>query len=351
MRNAFLDAISGKNRSFGAACARSALAVCAPAYGCGVRIRNWRFDRPHESVSVGVPVISVGNITTGGTGKTPVVAWIVNRLVHLGCRPAILSRGYKSLDGDANDEKRMLDRLCPDVPHIQQPDRVAGAHRAIDESGCDVLIMDDGFQHRRLRRDLDIVLIDALNPWGYGHLLPRGLLREPPSALNRASLVLITRANSVDATSLGQLQREITRHTQAPVVTSAFRAGGLVDASGKVFPLNAVHGQTIFAFCGIGNPAGFQRTLAEIDPQLSHVKHLVFPDHHDYQSDDLLRIAAAAQDVNANLLLTTEKDLVKLPPQIDGVPIRAVRIGLELLDESQQLEERVDAIPQRRDAV
>ena len=348
MHNAFLDTISGRKRGFGAACARSALAVCAPAYGCGVRIRNWRFDRPHESVTVGVPVISVGNITTGGTGKTPVVAWIVDRLLHLGCRPAILSRGYKSLDGDANDEKRLLDRLCPGVPHIQNPDRVAGAHRAITESGSDILVMDDGFQHRRLRRDLDIVLIDALNPWGYGHLLPRGLLREPPSALKRAELVLITRENAVDATNLRQLQQDITRHTRAPVVTSAFRAGGLVDAGGTVSPLTAISGQTVVAFSGIGNPIGFQRTLAEINPQLIRVKHLVFPDHHDYRSDDLLRIAAAAQDANANLLLTTEKDLVKLPSQVEGLPVRAVRIGLQLASESDQLQQRVDAITQRR---
>lgn len=342
MHNVFLDTISGKNRGLPAGVARGALALCEPAYACGVRYRNWRFDQPRGSIAVEAPVISVGNLTTGGTGKTPVVAWIVNRLIERGRRPAILSRGYKSLDGAANDEGLLLDRLCPGVPHVQNPDRVAGARRAIDEHGCDVLVLDDGFQHRRLRRDADVVLIDALNPWGYGHLLPRGLLREPPSALQRASLVMITRGDLCDAAALGRLRAEIADDTTASVVTSAFHPSSLVDVSGTTSPLTALSGRNVLAFSGIGNPDGFRRTLAAIDPEMFHVKQLVFPDHHHYRSADLLRIAAAAKDANANLLLTTEKDLVKLPEEIEGVPVRAVRIGLEFLSGADPIEEQLN---------
>jgi tetraacyldisaccharide 4'-kinase len=265
-----------------------------------VRLRNWRFDRTHGTVNVGVPIISVGNITTGGTGKTPVVAWIVDRLREFGRQPAILSRGYKPIDGAANDEKRLLDRLCPGVPHIQDPDRVAGAQLAIAGHGCDVLVLDDGFQHRRLARNLDVVLIDALNPWGYGHLLPRGLLREPPSALRRASIVVVTRTDACPADALCRVQREISQQTAAAVVTSAFRPVALVDAAEATAPLTAIDGETILAFCGIGNPEGFWRTLSVIGPDLFHVQRLVFPDHHHYQLADLLRIADAARNRSAN---------------------------------------------------
>src|SRR5690606_8255127 len=136
-------------------------------YGAAVQWRNFAFDRGWYRVHrAGVPVISVGNLTTGGTGKTPLVAWLVHQLEQLGASPAILSRGYRSVDSHANDEKLVLDRLCPGVPHIQNPDRVAGARAALADGVCNLLVLDDGFQHRRLHRDLDLVLIDALNPWG-----------------------------------------------------------------------------------------------------------------------------------------------------------------------------------------
>ena len=136
--------------------------------------------------SVEVPVISVGNLTLGGTGKTPMVEWIVRQLQKREKKVGIISRGYGSRGGP-NDEALELAWKLPSVPHVQNPDRVAAARRAIDEFGCDALVLDDAFQHRRIARDLDIVLLDALEPLGYEHVFPRGTLREPIEGLARAS--------------------------------------------------------------------------------------------------------------------------------------------------------------------
>lgn len=327
MQQAYLDTISGRRTGIAAATARGALRVCAAAYAWGVRARNRRFDRPHAAVRLALPVISIGNLTTGGTGKTPVVAWVVNYLAARGRCPGIVSRGYRSLDGDSNDERRLLERLCPGVPHRQHPDRVAAARQLLAAHPCDVLVLDDGFQHRRLARDVDVVLIDALNPWGFGYLLPRGLLREPVSALRRASIVLITRADLVPPPELAQLRRHITRHTPAPIVVSSFRAAALTAADGATTPLAELPGRRVLAFCGIGNPEGFRRTLAAVDPALAAAAPLVFPDHHHYGAVHLEQIATCARRARADLLLTTEKDLVKLPPAIGSLPVRALRVA------------------------
>ncbi|MGE0376761.1 MAG: tetraacyldisaccharide 4'-kinase, partial [Planctomycetaceae bacterium] len=190
----FLDLISGRRRGVVAAMLRGALTLGIPAYGAAVRARNCLYDmglrRIHDA---GIPVVSVGNLTTGGTGKTPVVAWAAEWFRSHDVRPCLVSRGYRLLEAGGNDEQRVLAQLCPQVPHVQNRDRVAAARIAVRLHDADVVILDDGFQHRRLARDLDIVLIDTTNPWGYGHLLPRGLLRELPSALRRADLVVLTR--------------------------------------------------------------------------------------------------------------------------------------------------------------
>ena len=135
-----------------------------------------------------MPVISVGNITTGGTGKTPMVAWLARWFRNQDVRVALVSRGYRAEAEGQNDEARELATLLPDVPHLQNPDRVAAARIAIDELETQLIILDDGFQHRRIHRDLEIVLIDALQPFGFGHVLPRGLLREPLRGLAHPTL-------------------------------------------------------------------------------------------------------------------------------------------------------------------
>jgi tetraacyldisaccharide 4'-kinase len=279
---------------------------------------------------VSVPVVSVGNITTGGSGKTPIAAWLANWFTSLGKRPAIVSRGYRSLDEGGNDEYRVLEQLCPGVPHELDRDRVAAARRAIESHLPDVLILDDGFQHRRLARDLDVVLVDALNPWGYGRLLPRGLLREPKSALGRADLVTITRVDRCDDATLSRLRSEIAAETTAPVAEVAFPPLRLQSFDGRMADLASLNGKKLLAFCGIGNPDGFRGTLSACGYSEEIVWLEAFPDHHHYTADDLRRLQSLADSKGAEAIVATQKDLVKLDPAwFDQRPVWAIVIGAE----------------------
>ena len=176
---------------------------CATAefpYTAAVAYRNRRYDLGRAAIHhVAVPVISVGNLTLGGTGKTPMVKWVARRLLAQGSRVAIVSRGYGAAAGQQNDEARELSQALPEVPHVQNRDRVAGAERAIAEFSAQCILLDDGFQHRRLARDLDIVLLDALEPFGFEHVFPRGTLREPLAGLKRAQAVCLSRADAISA--------------------------------------------------------------------------------------------------------------------------------------------------------
>jgi tetraacyldisaccharide 4'-kinase len=183
----FRDLVSGRRRGIGTGVTRGLLRVAEVPYTMAVGVRNRRFDRGHTEVHhVERPVVSVGNLTLGGTGKTPMVKWLARRMQSLGQRVAIVSRGYGSTNGQSNDEAMELAAALPGVPHLQNRDRVAAARQAIQEFGPDLLLLDDGFQHRRLARDLDIVLLDSLEPFGFEHVFPRGTLREPLAGLDRA---------------------------------------------------------------------------------------------------------------------------------------------------------------------
>ena len=164
-----------------------------------------------------MPVVSVGNITLGGTGKTPLVRWIVQWFRDRGIPVAIVSRGYGAQSGDANDEALELRRLLPDVPHIQNPDRVAAARQAVAEFGCRAIVLDDGFQHRRIGRDFDIVLLDALAPFGFGHVFPRGTLREPIEGLRRADAVVLSRADLLDPSQREDIWRTVRAMPRGPL--------------------------------------------------------------------------------------------------------------------------------------
>lgn len=162
---------------------RAMLRVLEGLYARGVALRNTRYDRSGPRAVLDIPVISVGNLTVGGTGKTPFVIELVKRLDRMGLSPAVVSRGYKAAEGQPNDEERLIRESCPSVVCICDPDRAAAGQFARTKFGADVIVLDDGFQHRQLARTLDIVLIDATCPFGFGHLLPRGLLREPVGSL------------------------------------------------------------------------------------------------------------------------------------------------------------------------
>lgn len=337
--------IRGKNRGPLARLGRAGLWWARLPYAAGVTARNRLFDAGWRTPArAGVPVVSVGNLTLGGTGKTPCVEYVAGFYRDLGLRVAILSRGYGGKpDGGPNDEAMVLDDNLPDVPHLQGRDRVALAATAIDELESEVLVLDDGFQHRRLARNLDIVLLDATRPAFHEYLFPRGTLREPVASLRRAGLLVLTRcdqANPIDV--VGQMAW-IDRHFPGIPVASAVHAPvKLVGTDGLTAPADDLRGRVVGAFCGIGNPHAFRRTLEDLGAIVAAFR--VYADHHAYSRPDVddLRAWAAALPPDA-VIATTQKDFVKLRvPDFSGRPLWAVRIGMRFLDGENAVWERLN---------
>lgn len=284
-----------------------ALSLGSRLYGVVIQQRNRYYDNPAHRSRAAIPVISVGNLTTGGTGKSPMVIEIARRLLALNARPAILTRGYRARKDETADEVLEFRAALPEVDVVVNSDRVAGAAIAA-RHGATVAILDDGFQHRRLERDLDIVLIDALNPLGGGHLLPLGRLREPVNSLGRAQLIIISRANQAPpqavAAALAQLPRS------APVLTSDVRLAGVRSHTSPSPVLEELRGRRVVACCGLGNPETFFRLLASAG--LDILNQVQFADHHRYRSVDWQRLRLMAEAGGASAVVTTRKDWVKL---------------------------------------
>jgi tetraacyldisaccharide 4'-kinase len=290
---------------------RGVLHLASIVYRQAVRARNRKYDHPESTTWLDVPVISIGNLTTGGTGKTPIVMDIARRLRAAGHQPAVVSRGYKSGPRGDADELLMIRRRLPDVPCVADPDRIAGARRAIREYGANVIVLDDGFQHRRIGRDLDIVVIDATCPFGYGHMLPRGLLREPLAGLRRASMILLSRTDQVPAQRMDEIHAALDRLAPAvPRVRTTHRPTGLVRLDSSNPQLDAADVGRAFCFAAIGNPAAFRGTVSSFGIDIAGVRW--WPDHHAYSESDASVVQDLARRASAAVLLTTEKDAVKL---------------------------------------
>jgi tetraacyldisaccharide 4'-kinase len=315
-----------------------------------MRLRRWAYRRQLPGLFSRRPhcdnrtaIICVGNITTGGTGKTPMVAMIVRHLGELGRRPAILTRGYKARGGKS-DEAQLLEQLSQGprrVNVIVNPDRVAGAKVAIGQ-GADVLVMDDGFAHLRLGRDLNIVLIDALNPFGYGYCLPRGLLREPPSALVDADAIVITHADQASPEDVAALRRKLAALApRATIHQAAHVPVCVIDAQGREQPPQTLAGKKVFAFCGLGNPESFFETVVRLGPEL--VGKLALDDHAAYDATTLDSIVRAARACGAEMLLTTQKDFVKLRSLPCNMEIRQLAVRMEITQGRQELLDKIAA--------
>ena len=303
-------------------------------YGVAVQFRNWMYDRGWlVSKSTDLPVISVGNLTAGGTGKTPACAMFARWFRKHGVRVAILSRGYRALEDGINDEARELEILLPDVPHLQSPDRCAMAELAQQELGMQLLLLDDGFQHRRIHRNLDVVLIDATEPFGYGHLLPRGLLREPIYALRRADMVIATRSDQVDRQRLSELRNRVQRYNPKAAWLEAEHAPvALVNSQGDLKTLDSLRDLSVFALSAIGNPASFQTTLERLGATV--LEHAIFPDHHPFSRPDMERLEPQIASMNPKpeMIICTGKDLAKLQtPKLGGVPVYALQIAMRIV--------------------
>jgi tetraacyldisaccharide 4'-kinase len=335
----FRALISGQSHGFGPAFQRGVLRLASVPYGAAVQLRNWLYDQGWKHrYRASVPVVSVGNLTLGGTGKTPCVEYVAGLYRQQNLRVAILSRGY-GRQGGRNDEALVLEENLPDVPHLQGVDRVSLARTAVAELESEVLVLDDGLQHRRLARDLDVVLLDATNPWGHGHLFPRGLLREPTTGLRRAGAIVLTRWDQADANVRHTLRKEVNRLApHVPVAETTHQPRELISSEQGRASLKELVGRPVAAFCGIGNPEAFRRTLTDLGATVAAFQ--VFPDHHAYTRTDVEDLGAwAGQQAKECCVVTTQKDLVKLRlAQLGGRPLWALRIGLQFENGQEALE-------------
>ena len=342
--------MSGKRRGPFAMICRAGLWLASIPYEVAVRQRNRNYDRQTAEIQqCGVPVISVGNLTTGGTGKTPIVCLLAKWFRQRGIRVSIVSRGYGRGNADANDEAMELHARLPDVPHVQDPDRVTAARVAVEELEAQVILMDDGFQHRRLFRDLDILVIDATCPFGFGYPLPRGLLREPMNGLQRADAIVITRCQAVTSEEIKSIQQTIMGYNaEAPVFTSNHTPIALLEYPNAVLPLKIIEKQTVGVVSAIGNPEAFEMTVRQCGAKIQSSRHL--PDHDPYSPESVAALQTWARSLGDEVagIVCTHKDLVKLQTdRLGGKRLFALQIDLTLDDPEKLLHQMIDCIAEK----
>jgi tetraacyldisaccharide 4'-kinase len=277
-------------------------------YGVIVRARVWLYAHGLlKQKRLKGTVISVGNLTVGGTGKTPTVIWLAEKFLAEGKRVAILSRGYRGANGTSDEIELMRFRLQGRVSFGVGKNRFAAGRQLESQQPIDVFLLDDGFQHLQLARDLDILLMDVSRPLAGESLLPAGRLREPVTAMSRANLIIFTRAETASGTldAIGKLK-------QYPVFAASTRLLGFRRFGGEITPLSAneIGAGPFFAFCGLGNPDAFFRDLGNWG--LVICGQAIFGDHHRYTQREILALRQAAKRVGANAIVTTEKDAQNL---------------------------------------
>lgn len=362
MKRVLYSVITGEISGFLPTLIRTTLTPFSWVYRILVTAHQWLYDhrllRQHR---LPCPVISVGNIVAGGTGKTPAAIWIAKTLQQAGIRAAILLRGYGRQSGSAvafvsgstdstigGDEAAMTAIELPGVPVLVGKDRYTAGLTAIHLCDVDAIILDDGFQHRKLVRDLDILTVDATQPFGIGKLLPAGTLRQPPSALSRADVILLTRTDLVESSR----QARESVESVAPdisIVESCHRPIALYQLrDGEKFELQFLKDKRLLAVCGIGNPNAFAETLRRYEPQ--HVELLAFPDHHQYRPADLEQILYRATKMAATIIITTQKDEQRLchlfahehtAPKFEGLRFYVLGIELVITEGQEQLTQRL----------
>lgn len=332
----------------------SLLRILSWLYTGIVAARNLMYaHRVLPSQKVPCWVVSIGNLAVGGTGKTPMTIFLTRRIKQLGYRPVILSRGYKgryakqgavvsdgcSIQCDARragDEPFLMAHLLPTVPVIVGSDRIAAARLAIERFDPDVLVLDDAFQHRRLHRDLNLLLLDDRAPFGNRHVLPRGPLREPAAALRRSHAIVLTRCSDSHASGYRQIcgiagSRPLFRSYHQPVVRGVLPAGDR-PAYQNLKPFTderpaRADGRRLFAFSGLARNRSFRDTIPGSIGSLAG--HMAFEDHHPYDSADVKCIVVAAQDRACDRLVTTDKDFVRLP-SASALPLPVLVMGIEM---------------------
>jgi tetraacyldisaccharide 4'-kinase len=336
------------------------LAVAELAFRAGAALRGALYDRGLLAAArADAPVVSIGNLAVGGAGKTPAAIAVAGRLAARGRKVAVLSRGYGAVRTDARvvsdgarvllsaaeggDEPVLLARRLPGVAVLCGPSRATLARLATASLGADALLLDDGFQHRALARELDVVVLDGADPFGNGRLLPRGPNREPAGALRRAGLVWISRVDLAEPARVEAL-RALARETtgRAPVESRHAPVEVLDGALAQRFGLEALRGRRVLALSALARPGAFRRTLAALGAEV--ILERAFRDHHRFTDPELADVLRAAEAARCDLVVTTEKDAVRLAPgQAGDARLRVLRIEAELVRGGAALDEALDA--------
>ncbi|MBI2921038.1 MAG: tetraacyldisaccharide 4'-kinase [Planctomycetes bacterium] len=330
-KRTYLEIVTGRRRGAVAMAARTGLAAASLLYGGVLALRNGAFAlglrRRHHMPG---PVVGVGNITLGGTGKTPMVELLVRRFEARGLRVAVASRGYGRQAGGVDDEA--FDAGF----RVTGPDRLANCRRAFGELRADLVVLDDGFQDLRLHRDLDIAMVDASDPFGAGRLFPRGLLRESPRALRRADLIVVSRADMLNAGELALLRDQLaTLSGGRPTAAAVHRPRPPQALAGDPAP-DLLAGRRILGFCGVGNPLGFEATLRAQKARVAAFR--AFPDHHPYSETELDGLEAEARELEVDALVTTEKDAARLSERGWTVPVWVLGVDLDIVAGQENFE-------------
>lgn len=329
-----------------------ALPLRLPAWLYGLVVRGRMRRKLRDAMRASIPVVSIGNLTVGGTGKTPLAGWIAEQFMRSALEPAIVSRGYGGRAGAgplvvsrgegplveadiSGDEPHLLAASLPGVRVVVGSARLEGVERAA-ELGARVAILDDGFQHQQLARDLDIVLIDGSDPFGNGLLLPAGPLREPLESLSRAGIVIVTRCSGAIPAAIRSV---VERHApRAMLIAADHRCVGLFDAAGR--PVATP--ERILGFCGIGNPDRFRRDLQATGAQL--VRFMPYRDHHGFTMPELSSLVRLAEKEQARIV-TTEKDLARIGSTPHSGELLALRIAFEPADADALRRALLGALP------
>lgn len=316
-QESYYNLISGHNKGLAARLLYIILVIVSKIYSVIIRLRNFFYDKHIIAIHhAKANIISVGNITAGGTGKTPLVVWLCNEIARKEKNKAneynlaILTRGYKTVQNNT-DEPAVLEENCPKCNVIINPNRVIGGAQAIGKYSANVLVMDDGFQHRRLSRDLDIITLDATCPFGYGRIIPAGLLREPVNSLKRADAIVITRSDQVSKAQLTEIENKIRNIKPNILIASSIHQPACIKTiDNRQIGLEQLKRKKVFAFCGIGNPDSFINSLKKLGYEITGSK--IFDDHYHYTENSLAELKKQSQNLGAEIILTTQKDWTKI---------------------------------------
>jgi len=346
--------LAEEEQALGIRILRMVATVVAWSYDKLIIFRNFLFDlRILKVHKLSCPVISVGNLAVGGTGKTPMVIWLARFLSEEGWRVGVVSRGYKGEETEkvlvvsdgrnilagsdiSGDEPQLLARRLPGIPVLCSTKRALAAEAAVEQFRCEVVILDDGFQHRFVARNLDIVMFDSRYPFGDGSLFPRGILREQTTALTRAQVLVLSRFDGSEQAEQSH-KNLVGQWPDKTVVTAAHRATHLFKATTqKELPLSSVENKRLAAFAGIGRPDDFFRTVRDLGADLVHTTAL--PDHHPLTIELLASLVEEASEQKPELWLTTEKDWVRLPSDLpDSMELMILAVEIDLDGDSSLL--------------